>query len=1010
MSPLQTLRSHFSLGWGTASPAGLAKQAQAYGLSHLALTDTGLHGAPEFLEQCWQKQIAPVLGLSLERAQDQALILAQGQQGYAALCGLASQAAQEPEISLVELFHKPRPGLHLASPSLKLLESLSARMPKHCLYAELRWQPGWLGAEALARGFQVLATAPVHFLKADDVSLHRLVRAIHLKRTLSRLADAECAAPQAWFQPPEKMAQAFAEMPQALASAKKLAQDCGVERSWFKVSFPGWASSAGQSPKAQLRALCDQGIPLRFGLERSPELNAALEARLNKELGLIERKGFVEYFLVVRQIVLQSPRTCGRGSGAASLVAFLLGITQVDPLAHNLYFERFLNEGRQDYPDLDVDFAWDERDQVQAWALQAFGQGHAALVANHVRYQPRMALRETAKVFGLAPDETRRITSAFGWSDSLEPNAQELTPAGAARPEKLAEPWGQVFGLASRLVDIPRLVSVHCGGIVITAGPLTGHAPLQWAAKQLPSVDEEAAGFGPHTPLLQWDKDGAEAMGLVKIDLLGNRALAVVRDALQAVAAAGGPVVDEARFRPLDDPACRALLEAGDTLGCFYIESPATRLTLKKAGRIDFETLVVISSIIRPAAHLYIDEWLRRLRGGPWVDVHPVLNRLFPDTFGIPVYQEHVNQMAEEVAGFSPAEADQLRKVLGKKSKKAVLADFKARFMQGGQARGYGELALATFWDCILSFEGYSFCKPHSASYALVSYQCVWLRAHYPAEFMAAVLSNHGGFYHAWAYVSECRRMGLTVLGPDVNASGEGWSGAGKQVRVGLSQVAGLSQCCVARITEQRQSQGPFTGVEDFLARVRPAQDEAQALIHAGALDGIRNGLTRPQALWQARMAAGRVETSLGGLFDCVEQRLAPPPSLPEFPAPVLAEKKLSTLGFLPKEHSFSAWRRDGLMQGYWPLKSLGAKAGQKVRFLGLCVTRKQVQTKHGADMTFVSFEDDTALAEAVLFPQAYQRYGHLLDLDREPLIVEGMVKEEWGVLNVEVSWVGMMK
>jgi DNA-directed DNA polymerase III PolC len=974
------------------------------------LTDTGLHGAPEFLEQCWQNQLAPVLGLSLERDQDQALVLAEGPQGYASLCGLASQAAQEPEAAFADLFSKPRPGLHLTSPSLNLLESLRAIMPRRCLYAELRWQPGWLGAEALARGFQVLATAPVHFLKPEDLSLHRLVRAIHLKRSLSRLADDECAPKQAWFQPPGKIAEAFAEMPQALASAEKLAQACRVEQSWFKVSFPGWASAAGQSPRQQLRALCEQGIPMRFGPERSLELNAAIAARLAKELSLIERKGFVEYFLVVRQIVLKSPRTCGRGSGAASLVAFLLGITQVDPLAHNLYFERFLNEGREDYPDLDVDFAWDERDQVQAWALQAFGQGHAALVANHVRYQPRMALRETARVFGLAPDETRRITSAFGWSDTLEPDAQELRPAGAAKPEKLAEPWGQVFSLASRLVDIPRLVSVHCGGIVITAGPLASHAPLQWAAKQLPGVEEEAAGFGPRTPLLQWDKDGAEAMGLVKIDLLGNRALAVVRDALQAVAAAGGPVVDEARFRPLDDPACRRLLKAGDTLGCFYIESPATRLTLKKAGRIDFETLVVISSIIRPAAHLYIDEWVRRLRGGPWVDVHPVLNRLFPDTFGIPVYQEHVNQMAEEVAGFSPAEADKLRKVLGKKSKKAVLADFKVRFMEGGRARGYGELALATFWDCILSFEGYSFCKPHSASYALVSYQCVWLRAHYPAEFMAAVLSNHGGFYHAWAYVSECRRMGLAVLGPDVNASGEGWSGAGKEVRVGLSQVGGLSQCCVERITEQRQGQGPYRSVEDFLARARPAHDEAQALIHSGALDGILAGLTRPQALWLARMAAKQPEASLGGLFDSVQQSLEPAPALPEFPAPALAEKKLQALGFLPKEHAFAARRREGLMQGYWPLRDLGQKAGQKVRFLGLCVTCKQVQTKHGAEMTFVSFEDDTALAEAVLFPQAYQRFGHLLDLDREPLIVEGVVKEEWGALNVEVGWVGMMK
>src|SRR6185503_3567715 len=457
-------------------------------------------------------------------------------------------------------------------------------------------------------------------------------------------------------------------------------------------------------PYSLLVARCEEGARRRYGA-----ISPAVRQRLDYELAIVRDKGYADYFLVVQEIVKRSPRTCGRGSAAASIISYCLGITHVEPIRHDLYFERFLNRGRVDPPDIDVDFCWDERDDVIDWVFKAFGADKVAMISNHVTFRARAAVREIAKVHGLPDGEIKRVTDrlAHDWSHETALEAATHHPLfrddtmEAKRGGLLGRPpWPAILQAAATLDGAPRHLSVHCGGVVIAPEGVDASVPVEMATKGV--------------RVIQWEKDQAEDAGLVKIDLLGNRSLSVIRDACAALAAGGGPLIPYGEFDPIDDAATQALLRDVDTMGVFYVESPSMRQLQQKTRRGDFEHLVIHSSIIRPAANDYIREYVRRLRGGAFEPLHPILGEVMRDT-------------------------------------------------DGALARGIDAGIVEQVWRMILSFSGYSFCKPHSASYALVSFKSAWLKAHHPAEFMAAVLKNEGGYYSPFAYVSECRRMGIEV-------------------------------------------------------------------------------------------------------------------------------------------------------------------------------------------------------------------------------------------------------
>ena len=980
--------------WGTADPERICRTARGLGYARLALTDTdNLCGLWPFLAACKRHGISPVVGAEVtDRATSRrAVCLVETPEGYRNLCRVLTRRHMDSAFDLETALTVSGRGLVILTRDPGLLTVLHEA--GCCVAGAMPRRPVPAGSplrQAARRlGVPVAATPGSFFLSAEEWAVHRLLRAIDGNTSVSRLGEKDVAPADAWLASPAEYGRRFEVCPEALHATAVLSERLTFTGPDFGIVLPPREGRGGESADAALRRAAYAGARRRYG----KELSEAVVDRLEHELRIIQQMGFSAYFLIVREIVARSPRTCGRGSGAASLVAYCLQITNVCPVKHNLYFERFLNPGRTDPPDIDVDFAWDERDGVIGDVLHRF-QGHAAMVSNHICFQPRMAVRETAKVYGLSDGEIGRVSKRFPQFWRLDEADTDMAAALMDRPEsrglELPAPWPEILGMARRIVGVPRYLSVHPGGVVITPGPIDTYVPIQEAPKGV--------------PIVQWEKDGVETAGLVKIDLLGNRSLGVIRDAVANVRKNDG-ALDENRWEPEDDPATRREVAAGRTMGCFYIESPAMRLLQKKAGRGDFEHLVIHSSIIRPAANEYIQKYLERLHGAAWEPIHPLLSDVLEETFGIMVYQEDVSRVASALAGFSPAEADHLRKILSKKDRAHVLRDFYERFQKGAGARGVSEKQIKDIWEMILSFDGYSFCKPHSASYARVSFQAAYLKTHFPAEFMAAVISNQGGFYSAFAYVSEARRLGLTILPPDVNRSEVRWAGEGKTSRVGFLSVKGLSKDTQERIVHQRQRR-PFQSLNDFLCRVDPHEDEARQLVRCGALDGFSLSSGRAELTWALarRGAARRTKSGHPSLFgDGFREVDIPMPSLPPDDTMTRLRDEFSVLGFLCDRHPMTLFADTVKRSGSIPAERIQEHIGRRVRIAGWLITGKKVRTRRGEAMEFLTFEDDTGIVETTFFPTTYERFCHLLDWGR-PYLLSGKVEENWGAVTLTVE------
>ena len=963
MIPL-ACRSHYSLLRATADVSTLCRRARLLGYPALGLTDSNnLHGLWPFLAACRREDLTPVIGAELVCGQERLFCLVRDPAGYRNLCRLLT-ARQAGKLSLPDLHADQCQGLFLLADSGALLARLHGRGAR--VAAALVGRPDHRASRlhrlAGRLGVMAVALPDVFFAAPGDYPLHRLQRAMALRTTLSRLPAGEVARPDSFLAPATVYEKRFAIWPETVDNSHRILEECSFRGPEFGTVLPPYRDLAPGQADALLRRTALAGARSRYG----DPLPAEVRARLDRELAVIADRGFSSYFLVVRDIVAPVSRTCGRGSAAASLVAYCLRITNVCPLRHNLYFERFLNPGRPDPPDIDIDFAWDERDQVLARVLEQYG-AHAAMVCSLVRLQPRMAIRETARVFGLPAAEIRQTLRRLRGLRFRGGPGQAVPLPGM----ELAAPWPEILRLAGAVSGMVRHVSVHSGGVVITPRPVTDYVPVQRAARGV--------------PLIQWDKDGAEAAGLVKIDLLGNRSLGVIRDTL-AQMRENGVVPGERDWRPEDDAATRKTVATGATMGCFYIESPAMRLLQKKAGRGDFEHLVIHSSLIRPAANNLIREYLRRLHGGAWHPLHPLLADVL-ESYGILVFQEDVARVAVRL-GFSHAEADRLRRIMAKKARHARLADHWQRFSDLAGARGISREKIRKIWEMMLSFEGYSFCKAHSASYAMVSFQAAWLKTWFPAEFMAAVLSNQGGYYSTFAYVSEARRLGLRILPPDVNQARIRWQGRQKRLRVGLMAVRHLGRATMHRIV----AQAPFASVRDFLDRVRPGDTEACSLIHAGALDSLAGSGEqggRAALLWRLR---------------CWQSN-GPSPALPALPPEDRHQRlrnEYRALGFLCALHPITLIDRRRLPVTLRAAE-LADHVGRRVCFLGWPLCGKVVATARGEAMEFFTFEDETGQVECTFFPQAYQRSGHLLHSGR-PLLLAGTVEKEFGATTLTVQ------
>jgi error-prone DNA polymerase len=1025
------VRTYFSLLRGCLSPEDAAAMAAERGLEAAVILDRlNFYGLIRFANACRRQGIRPIPGMDISpdpripvavlaagrrglsllnrlvtvldaREHSRSAGPAGGDSGAAADGGdpasggesltvhlddmldiLSAAEAGQGAGDLAELFFI-LPGEALVDPGAGELKRLLVRMDRlagegyaagHVLAGILDGRPQ-RRARQLAAELGIEAVAAVWGSWRDETERRRidLLRAIDLCVTVPRLPPGEKTPDDQRISTSGEAEGMFAvfSRPRSAATALAASLDGGFLLP-DRYVFPGFRGLDGEAAFDRLKQLCHEGVLRRYGAFRDD-----IRRRLEYELRIIRAKGFASYFLVVHDIVSRTPRTCGRGSSAASIVSYLLGITHVDPLKYRLFFERFLNMGRSDPPDIDVDFPWDERAGTLQYVFDAY-PGRSAMVADHVTFGPRSSIREPAKAMGIDDEEISRFIRLWklGQGDRL--------------PE-----WLRREALAIR--GVPRYLGTHPGGVVITPGPLT-----DWTHSQISPL-----GW----PVIAWEKDATEDAGLVKIDILGNRSLGVLRDCIDMINEHRGGNLSWEGLDPLEDGETRRFIESGDTLGIFYVESPATRQLLQKMRTGDYPHLVIASSIIRPAANRYINEYVRRLRGGSWDPIDPRAEEVLEETCGIMVYQEDVSRVAIAVSGFDPAEADMLRKILSRKDRDLKLESWRRRFIAGGLAAGGSPAALEELWDMIRSFEGYSFCKPHSASYALVSYKLAWIKRHFPLEFYTAVINNGGGYYNRQTYVNAARRLGNQVLLPDVNSGQIRYSvDYGRRetpLRAGLMQIRGLSASAMERIVAERERGGPFGSFTDFFHRIRPDILQMRSLIRSGALDSCDPFISRPAMFWLLSTLSRRDRAGgapgHGELFDSGPA----PAGIGDYPPELKLRDEAEVLGLFLSVHPLRVFIERGRQlvrrRGLGPhirSSDIPGYLDQEVYISGYMVSGKEVYTRTHQAMSFISFEDEGGLFETVFFPDAYEGLIEALDSSMV-FLIHGTVRQELGAYSI---------
>jgi DNA polymerase III subunit alpha len=740
----------------------------------------------------------------------------------------------------------------------------------------------------------LVATNNVYFLRPEEHLHHRTVNAIRTGSLLTTVAPPDITTPEAWFKPAAEMQCLFPDHPELLRATLEIADRCNLELELGKLILPEFPVPPDESPFSYLLKLSFAGAQKRYRPLRPEVLS-----RLNHELDLIEKLKLAPYFLLVWDIVEEANRrgipAVARGSAASSMVTYCLGISCVCPLRWGLYFERFLNLQRGDCPDIDIDICGARRDELLDYVYERWGPEHVAMIGSFITMHARLAVREVAKVFGVPPGEVNHFTKRL----PRRP-VRELLGAMQNLPECRDlpindEPWKTILQVALRLDDAPRHLGIHPCGTVISAKPLTHLVPLERATKGI--------------VVTQYDMNAIEALGLIKMDLLGQRGFTTMSLALDNVektaesvsnladmgcGSAAAPlqgssntqtvapdgVTPRPKARTIDfaaipenDPATCDVMAAGLTMGLFQIESPGMRGLLRTMKARTLEEVATALALIRPGAAEYGSKelFLKRLRGKePITFAHESLQKILGDTLGICIYQEQVMQIAQAVGNMSLLEADIVRRSAAKFSGQRERERLRGKFLKAAEQMGLEGAAREETWTMVEKFAGFGFCKAHAATYADISYRMTYLKTHHTAEFLAAMCSAGAGFYHVSAYVEEAKRWGIPVRLPSVNHSrmeyttepvteskSSDGAPAKRALRVGLMQIKGLRVETISAIVCERESRGEFLSLEDFLQRIPAERDEIEALIKCGAFDDACH-MTRPAMLWQWNLLQSR--------------------------------------------------------------------------------------------------------------------------------------------------------
>jgi error-prone DNA polymerase len=960
---------------GTIPLMKLITRTKELHMSHIALTEVnGLWGFIRFVQLAKEQSIKAIAGTNLITAMENVILLAENQTGYENMCRIISCIHDDPDASIPTLLGTLHSGLFILAHQDSVLESLSTFIPNSHLFVELRPSIAEAEAQTLANTYQleIIATGDVYFLNKEDYHTHRILRTIDLNTTLSQLPPNKTKDQRHFFRSEKEMIDLFPSSMAAINNSQYLADRCKTDWTYTNTIFPDLSLKNTHRANKALRSLVTTGAHERYG-----KINGLLKKRINYELSLITQKGFAPYFLIVRDIVQQTESTIGRGSGAASVVSYCLYITQVDPLRYNLQFERFIHPERMNMPDIDIDFPWDERDKILDYIFNKYSTERSAMVSSQVFLQPRSSIREVSKVYGLADEEIKVITKQIGYYSRRTELVKWVRNDRRFKDLDLDDTLMEILKHSEKVMGAFRVSSVHPGGVIIVPDEIRKYVPVLMAPKGV--------------QIVEWEKDQVEDSGLLKIDILGNRSLAVVRDTLKQVGLYRNEYMDYHKIQPVGDLRTKDLMKTGRTMGVFYIESPATRQLLAKAGKVDFEHVVIYSSIIRPAANRYTNLMLDRIHGKSWKLLHQDLECL-AESYGIMVYEEQVSMVARKIAGFSYAESDYLRKVISKSALENEIPRWKRKFISGAVNRGYTQKLAQTLWQMIQSFSGYSFCKPHSASYAMLSFTCAYLKAHFPAEFLAAVIANQGGFYSSYAYLSEARRFDIRIMPPHINRSFREYRGRKDRIRMGFMAIRNLQAKAIDAILNERKS-GDFVSLANFLARVDIDLSDAMALTNAGCFAELEPKITHKDIAFRTahfylqneNRELLTVPTLTGNLSHQEKRKL-----------------EIDTFGFPISEHP---------LLNYLPYlgthikkaKDIHLYKGKTIALAGIAITWKITATRNRQPMEFVTFEDETDLYECVMFPETYKTFGDLLNWETL-FLIQGKVEEAYSVYTVTIE------
>ncbi len=989
------LHSYFSLLEGISSPEALAARGSAEGCPALALTDHNLiSGAVGFSQACRKLGIRPLLGLEVDllwtEAADRLILLAMDGIGWANICLLSSLIHLEPErAGCLETVARFSDGLIAISgdqhdPSGERLGKIAECFPGR-IYAALSdpdgkspWRMHQQKRLAQSLRIPVVAMHPVFTLEAGQAALQRTVAAIREIKPLGKLPPTAVAPVGTYFLGREEMTERYEEFPEALAATLEIADRCSYELPIGAANLPELPLPAGKTAAQVLRGKAESGARKYYG-----QITPELQARLDHELTVIAERGFEPVFLIVEEVLNYAREigvpTSSRGSAAGSLVAHCLGITSPDPLALDLYFERFLNPARVTPPDIDTDLCSRGRDRVIQHVFDLYGADRVAMVATINRFRPRSALADVAKAHGLSPEKARELTNTLPYAFWARRETEDEGNVPKSPFKELRRTYPQfsaIYAEAEALLGIPRHLSVHPGGLIVAPGKLTDlTAVMRSGAKGV--------------IITQLDLESVEALGLVKIDMLGIRGLTVLGDVADAIFSwrrteFAGPL-DVLDVVPLDDAPTAERVETGATVGCFQIESPGMRSVLRDIHARTLDDIMVALALYRPGPLQggLKDAFVRRFRGEETpVQLHPALSQLLAETYGVILYQEQVLRIAADLGGMSLAEGDMLRRAMSHFDPGKQMQVLKEKFIRGAEERrnvppDVGE----RIWELMAAFAGYGFPKAHAASYAQVAWRSAWCKTHFPAEFMAAVLANWGGYYSQRVYLNEARRMGLKIQPPDVNHAQCQFSVAypeGEAVLyVGMDQVRDLTGRTQERILRGR----PFHSIEDFLARVDPRRGEAENLALAGGL-----GEFGPVGTILARVRGGSWRSGQMSLFNLTET----PDE--EWTLERLVEAQQAVLGISLAAHPLELCASEIAKAGAVNTLEAAGRTGQKVTVAGVRQTSHRGKTAKGEAMLFLSLEDLEGTLDVVLFPDMYRRVRAWIG-GNDPLLVTGVIE-----------------